>query len=822
MKNLFILLSLSFVMLGCSAAAPAGKLEDWTLQRAGDAKTYQVKVPCTVAGALNEAGVFGQDVLDQDRYKDIDKSIFDEPWVYTTRFQAEKGLCHVLRFEGLNFYADIELNGQLIASADTCNGTFSVRELDITPLARKDNKLKVTVRRAQSGDLNHGYVDWNPRALDESMGIIRPVFLISTPDVQVQDVFVNPQLDPEDFSSARLLVRTTLVNRSAQPVEGEVCGTFEGGEFTLPVQLEAGQTRQVTAQVEVSEPRIWWTAEMGAPELYHMDVAFRKGDAVSHHKQVRFGIRSITAEVDAAGHRQFYLNGRPVLIKAGGWTDDLFMQDTPEDYEEQVKMTLDMGLNCIRFENIWCKDETVYDLCDSLGVLALVGWSCQWEWEDYCGLKETRGYGCINDPRSEAFAVRYFRDQVVRLRNHPALIGWLTGSDRIPNQRLEGQYLAIYGKEDYRPYVCSAKGLTSLGGPSGMKMEGPYEYVGPDYWWVDTQFGGAFGFNTETGPGLNMPQEESLRQMLGQENLWPVNGMWNYHCTASASHMNNTFFLEKVMKGLYGEAEDFQDYMRKAHALDYDATRSMFEAFRGNVPGATGIVMWMLNSAWPSLYWQFYDWYDVPTAAYFGTKTANRPLQLVFNYADGSVMSVNDARPDTPAKARLRVFAADGKTLLRDETKSIELRERQPEKVFTGIAGPCFVALSLNGEPVNFYCIPEKGNRYDFKHADWWGLDILEYADMRFVSRLPKAAVHMEIRNAGDGLDVTLVNDSDVIAFQNILKAVDTDGILFPGVVWSDNFVTLLPGETRTLHCSLPVGSDFAHIGLSGWNIELK
>ena len=815
------LLILALALFGCSAVTPADKLEDWTLQRAGDSQTYQVKVPCTVAGALNEAGVFGQDVLDRDRYKEIDKTLFDEPWVYTTRFFAQKGKRHVLRFEGLNFYADVELNGHLLASADTCMGAFSVREWDVTEFTKLRNKLKVTVRRAQSGDLNHGFADWNPRPVDENMGIIRPVYLISTPDVQVQDVFVHPLVNPEDLSSARLLVRTTLVNRSPDAVEGSVAGVFEGGEFTLPVSLAGGETREVTADVTVNEPRIWWTAEMGRPELYHLDVAFRTGDQVSHHKSVRFGIRSITSEVDAAGHRQFYLNGRPVLVKAGGWSDDIFLQDTPEDYEEQVKMTLDMGLNCIRFENIWGKDDTVYDFCDSLGVLAMVGWSCQWEWEDYCGLKETRGYGCINDPRSEALAVRYFHDQVIRLRNHPALIGWLTGSDRIPNPRLEEQYLAIWDKEEYRPYICSAKALTSLAGPSGMKMEGPYEYVGPDYWWVDTECGGAFGFNTETGPGLNIPQEESLRQMLGQENLWPVNEMWNYHCTASSSHMNDTRVLDKAMAAVYGQAADFQDYLRKAHALNYDATRSMFEAFRGNVPGATGIVMWMLNSAWPSLYWQFYDWYDVPTAAYFGTKAACRPLQLVYNYKDHTVVSVNDAQPDTPAKARLRVYAADGKTLLRDETRQIVLRERQPEAVFSGIAGPCFVALELNGEPVNFYAIPEKGNRYDFAHADWWGLPILEYADLRFVTALPKASVHRQIRNAGDGLDVTLVNESDVIAHQVIVKAIDDDGLLFPGVVWSDNFVTLLPGETRTLHCSLPVGSDHAHIGLAGWNVEL-
>ena len=126
-----------------------------------------------------------------------------------------------------------------------------------------------------------------------------------------------------------------------------------------------------------------------------MDVAFEKDAIVSHSKQVTFGIRDIQGIVDANGHRQFFLNGRPVLIKAAGWTDDLFMQDTPESLALQVGLVADMGLNCIRFENIWGLDDTVYNLCDEQGILTLVGFSCQWEWEDYCGLPETRGYGCI-------------------------------------------------------------------------------------------------------------------------------------------------------------------------------------------------------------------------------------------------------------------------------------------------------------------------------------------------------------------------------------------------------------------------------------------
>ena len=810
------------VLLLACASAHAGTLTQWTLQQKGKKQSYKVTVPCTVAGALNEAGVWGPDVLEESRYKGIDKSIFDDEWVFTTRFEAKKGMRHVLRFEGLNYYADIDLNGRRIASSDTTYGTYCVREFDITAVARANNVLTVTLRRAGKGDLNAGYVDWNPSPVDESMGIIRPVTLISTPDVEVQDVFVKPLVNPKDLSVARFQVEATLVNRSGKAVKGTVEGVYEGGKFSFPVQLAGGETKVVCREETVLNPRIWWTAELGSPELYHLNLAFCRGKKVSDSRQVCFGLRDITSEIDRFGHRQFILNGKKVLVKSAGWTDDIFMQDTPESLELQLRMVQDMGLNSVRFENIWGKNGTVYDLCDQLGLMALVGFSCQWEWENYCGLPEVRGYGCINDERSEALAVRYFHDQVIWLRNHASVIGWLTGSDRIPNPRLEKKYLTDYEKLDYRPYVCSAKGLTSLAGPSGMKMEGPYEYVGPDYWWVDTRCGGAYGFNTETGPGLQIPQVESMRHIVGEKDLWPIGPNWAYHCTASGSVMNNTSFLENAMAGLYGPATSLEDFMRKAHAMDYDATRSMYEAFRANVPRATGIVQWMLNSAWPSLYWQLYDWYGIPTAGYYGVKKGNAPVQAVFNYGDNCVYVVNDGVPAAAYKVDVKVFDKDCR-LVRHEVEQVVSGPRDPRKVASGIEGPCFLAVEVSGGSgcaSNFYCIPEKCNAYVWEKADWWGIPFEGFADMRFVSNLPETRLSLQVKAVEGGYDVTLVNKSAIIAYQNILKALDGKGDLIPGAFWSDNFLTVLPGESRTVRCTLPAGCPEARIAFSGWNAK--
>ena len=796
---------LLYLLLGiaCAPAPSTDTLTHWDMRQEGSSRSYPVEVPVTVAGALYEAGCLGNGILEGLRYQKADKSVFDTPWIFTTHFSAPEGMHHILRFESLGYSADISLNGNLLASADTTVGVFCVREFDVSRFIGRKNTLEVRVHKAPDASLNHGWVDWNPRPLDETMGILGPVRLISTPDVQVQDVFVEPVVDLKDFSSAHLKIVIKLVNRSQIPVTGIVKGKAEGISFEIPVTLDASETRVLNHTETVVNPRIWWSAEMGSPELYHLRVSFGE----SHSKNVRFGIRDIRSELTAEGHRQFILNGKPVLVKGAGWTDDIFMMDTPQSISRQVQMVKDMGLNCIRFENVWGKDDTVYDLCDSLGILTLMGFSCQWEWDHYCGLPQTPSHGCIEGEPWESLAVRYFHDQLIRLRNHPSLIGWFSGSDRDPNERLESAYLEVYNQLDYRPYICSANGITSqVSGPSGMKMAGPYEYVGPGYWYEDTRNGGAFGFNTETNPGMNIPQKESVLRMLGGEEAWPLGPAWNYHCTASATNMNSVEPEVAAAEGTYGPLKSFEDFVQKAHALDYDSTRAMYEAFRVNIGTATGIVNWMLNSAWPSLYWQLYDWYGVPTAGYYGVKHACEPVQLVYNYATREIVAVNDAAAQAAFHTQILFYGTDSKPVLRREYDVVS-SPREPvilEKLPRDTPG--FLSLVLKddkGETVarNFYCVPAENTQHDWANAEWWGIPILSYADLSFVGNLAGADVRLETSPAEGGTLVTLINTSEGVSFQNILKAVRADGTLAPGPVWEDNFISLLPGETRTVLC---------------------
>ena len=823
MKKIVNLILTAAALCACSQTVCLEKgeefqIEKWTLSQDGSDVKYDVTVPSTVAGALYEQGVFGEDLLEADNYFKVDKSIFDTTWTYKTAFNLDlsEAKNYELVFNGLNYYADIYLNGVQIAASDTTYGVFIRRAYDVTELLKERNSLEVKIGRAVSRDLNIGFVDWNPRPLDESMGITQTVKLRATGGVTLEDVFVIPDLDTETLAEADLEVRVTLRNDENAPVSGNILVTFDG-QNDVPVSFELGPKEEriislTPAQVSalhVDNPRVWWSYDLGNPELYDINVKVEKDGVVSDKKDVTFGIRKIESYLNEYGYRQFSLNGKDILLKGAGWTDDIFLRDTPEDLERQVQYVKHMNMNLIRFENIWGKDDTVYDLCDKHGVLALVGWSCQWEWKVYCGIPEIHHVGCIYEPKEIDLAARYFEDQVIRLHNHAAVIAWMTGSDCVPIYELEKRYMETYEKYEYRPYISSAKSLKSeLTGWSGSKMAGPYEYVGPDYWYLDTRNGGAFGFNTETGIGANMPQIESIRRMIDADELWPISDAWDRHCTTSGDAMHSMDEIERAVAGLYGGADSVEDFVLKAQAADYDATRAMFEAFRVNTPVSTGIVQWMLNSAWPSIYWQLYDYYGVPCAAYYGTRKGCEPIQLIYNYKDNAVYLVNEGKEAKDVIAAVKVYDGESK-LLFEETCTLASAYRKTVKAFelAKFQGAShFVALELtnvDGTFItdNFYCLGAKPNVYDWKKFTWYQTPIAEFTDLKFAFAQPEAEIEMTVTENNGTYTVTLENNSDFISYMNVHKAKDAAGNLVVPAYWSDNFFSLLPGQIKTVEC---------------------
>ena len=189
-------------------------------------------------------------------------------------------------------------------------------------------------------------------------------------------------------------------------------------------------------------------------------------------------------------------------------------------------------------------------------------------------------------------------------------------------------------------------------------MTGPYDYVAPSYWLLDKTRGGAHGFNTETSPGPAIPPIESLRRMLPEDHLWPIDSWWDYHAGGGA--FKDLKIFTTALDARYGPSTSVEEFARKAQVMAYEGHRAMFEAFGRNKYTSTGVIQWMLNNAWPSMIWHLYDWYLRPGGSYFGAKKANEPLHIQYSYDDASVVVVNSFYQAFPGmKARARVYNID-------------------------------------------------------------------------------------------------------------------------------------------------------------------
>ena len=784
-------------------STPAANTDGW----------IPAQVPSTLMGVLTANGIEPEALTAED-YAKIDKKQFEKSWWYRTTFDlpsVKEGEHVLLDFDGICYRANVWLNGQQIASSQEMFGSFRQFEYDITQTAAQENVLAVEVFRAQPGEPNIGFADWNPRPADESMGIYREVKVKTCGNVAVSHSAVRSRVNKETLNEAWLTVATELRNLSDQPVEGVLQGTVDGHPFSCPVTLAASEKKRfaLPEEIHIDNPRLWWCHNMGKPELCDLHVEFVEGGKVSDAEDVCFGIREVHSYLTEEGYRGFTLNGKKVLLRGAGWTDDIYLRDTPERNRQQLEYVRDMNMNTVRLEGFWGTSQNLYDLCDEMGLFILVGWSCHWEWEDYLGSHCEEPYGGILSEEQIDVVAKSFEDQVMWLRYHPSIIGWFVGSDMLPKPELEKQYRDFLAKEDDRDYLISAKDQKSeISGPSGTKMAGPYEYVGPAYWYLPEAPGGAFGFNTETGIGAQLPVKESLEKMLGNQ-LWPVDNRWNILCTASAADMNSLKQLNEVIHNRFGDTKDIDEYLRRADMLNYESTKAMFESFRARWPHTTGIIQWMLNGARPGIYWQLYDYYGQPNASYYGVKKANAPVQLIYDYYAKAVFAVNETLQPANYKASMKLLK-DGQAT--EDNLQIEIAPGTVVKVFdidTSGAPAIFLFLKLtdgNGVEVttNEYFVAAGNDTYDWPKTTWVNTPITEYASYAMLDDMCAKTDKLEVSKTDSGYQVTVSNPTDKVAFMIRLKAKDQNGQLICPAYWSDNYFSLAPGDSRTVTCQMP------------------
>ncbi len=744
---------------------------------------------------------------------------------------ADAGKKFGLQFDGINYSADVWVNGKRVADQAQVSGAYRTYEFDVSPeIHGGSNVVAVEVFPPTEKSLGINWVDWNPMPPDKDMGLWGSVRLVTTGSVTVRNSAVFTHFADDTLDTALLTVTADLHNLTSTAVEGEVIADVTGRRVSQRVTVPAGQTVTVVFQPEeysllkLPHPRVWWPADYGGQPLETATLRFVADGRQTDEQQLRFGVREITSELTPQGHRLFRINGQPILIRGGGWSPDMMLRQQPDRLAAEFDMVRDLHLNAIRLEGKIESDEFLR-LADERGVLVIAGWCCcdYWEkWSDW-----TTGDLHI--------AAASLESQMTRLRGHPSLLAWIYGSDNPPPPEVEARYHEVIAATRWpNPVLSSASGTaTSMTGASGVKMTGPYDYVAPSYWYQDTaKFGGAFGFNTETSSGPAPEQVTELKKFLPDSALWPPdNPVWNYH--AGGEGFKNLAVFNRAMTDTYGPVDDIATYSRVAQTMTYDAERAMFEAYSGNRYTSTGVIQWMLNNAWPSLIWHLYDYYLVPGGGYYGAKKANEPVHIQYAYDRHAAVVVNSTLSDTyDMEVIAEVFSPDLKLQF---TKTVSLDVVKANSAQTVIDIPAtvwsgdqfyFVRLELakgGGVMVsrNFYWVPAQTTVFDWEHTTYMNTPAKQAEVMAGLRNLAPATVEASADMEGSTLLVRVANKSKALAYQLEAEAYDEAGNLIPALLWSDNYIELMPQESTTLSASVPAlfHGKTIKIRISGWNV---
>jgi exo-1,4-beta-D-glucosaminidase len=776
-------------------------------------------------------------------------------WWYRTDFSVPENYAgrHVfLNFNGINYRANIWINGRKLAGSEDVAGMYRTYEFDVTPLLASGhpNVLALETFAQTESDLGVNWQDWNPAPPDKNLGLYSDVYLQASGPVTIRSPQVITHFSDASLTNADLTVVAEIRNVSEAPVTGLLEGFFDDVSIRQTYVLKPEERRTVRftpdqfPQLRIKNPKLWWPAPLGLQNLHDLSLRFTVGKDLSDSQKIRFGIREITSELTEQRYRQFRVNGRRILIRGGGWAQDMLLRRSPEKLDAQLSYVRDMNLNTIRLEGQLESDD-FFDLADERGVLIMPGWVCCTYWQQWP--KWNR--------RDLQIASESLRSQSLRLRSHPSVMVWLNSSDEPPPPAVEKAYLNVLKETDWpNPIVSSAAGYpTTVTGAPGMKMTGPYDYVPPSYWLTDPgRYGGAWGFNTETSPGPAIPTIASLKNMLPADHLWPIDKFWSYH--AASESFSNVDRFNRAMNFMFGLPAGLDDYEIKSQAMAYDAERAMFEAYARNKYNSTGVIQWMINNAWPSLYWHLFDYFLQPAGGYFGTKKACEPVHIQYSYDDRSVVVINNLYQKLSGlSVAAEVYNFDlHKTF--SQQVSLDVEEDSVHRVLSVPALPSgpvpavyFVRLALRDSSgkllsSNFYSLSSRPAEIQWKKTVYFDdpppadltystsiyTPALPYDDLSQLNRLARIRIEAAATTTqaaqGPQVHVTLRNPSEHLAFQIRLgiRISGQEAEILP-VLWEDNYIELMPGESREVSAQyLSPGAldDSPELTVSGWNFE--
>ena len=790
---------------------------------------YAATVPGTVLTSLVNNGVYPEPLYGENNRPDkIPDSLSRAPFWYRTVIKVPKAYAgrHVwLNFDGINFSAQVWVNGRQVGAM---KGAFSRGIFDISQDVKAGKKAVLAVLvspQPHAGDPHEHTIrngvgknggitaidgptflstigwDWIPAIRDRDTGIWQNVFLSASGPVVIQDPLVTTDLPLPKTDSADVAVQARVENVSDVPQTGVLKGSFGDVSFEQRVEIPAHGSQMVsfdpktTAALHVRDPKLWWPNGYGPQNLYQLHLSFEVDGKSSDSRDVSFGVRKVTYSVPDSENLTISVNGVRVFIRGGNWGLDEAMKRNPHArLEAQIRMHQVANLNMIRNWVGQSTSEDFYELCDKYGLLV---------WDEFFQPNPADG----PDPGDFDTYMANVREKILRFRNHPSIALWCARNEGYPPKEIDDALRALMAElEPTRLYQAnSADGR-------GVNSHGPYHWRTPREFYVFNE-----AFKTEIG-SVSVPTIESIRGMMPEKDWETINDDWAEHDFAKGASGGDTY--PAMIAARYGKVANLADFVRKSQLANYEAFRAMYEGRNAKLFNpTTGILTWMSNPAQPSFVWQLYHHDLEPNSALFAVKKAAEPVHIQLNESSGDIQVINNLdAPLEKAHAHLAIYNLDGTVAYQHDYDVAA-----PGWVATatvawpgGLATVYFVKLELR----------DAGGKLLSENFYWQGLP--EHPDdLTALGEMPTVTLDAKLARrdvAGKSFfDVSLHNPGAQIALMTHLqlrRGRSNDRVL--PVYYSDNYVSLVPNESRTItiECATAdLQGETALVLVDGWNV---
>ncbi len=800
-----------------------------------------------------------------------------KPYWYRTQFSVpagDKGKHFQLLFKGINYRAEVWVNGKKIADSSQMAGMFAEYSLDVSNAikAGANNILAVKIypldypglpshpqlealgdfydNGGPTGDIGKNVTmlssvgwDWIPEVRDRNMGIWLPVYLRTTGQVTISHAFIKTELPSlPDTGIAKLSLNLSLYNNGSQQEQGKLRVTIspenfigKSISFTSEATLNANDHKDMQLSADnvkellVSKPHLWWPNNYGNANLYRLRVQYVTGNEVSDDTSFIFGIRTVSSKaVDVNGwtRRDFYVNGKRVHLNGGAWVPDMMLNRDSLRYDDELHLCRNANVNLVR---IWGggigETDDFYEAADRYGMLV---------WQDFWVTGDTQGEfkGSPDWPLQGTIFINNVVSTIYRIRNHASLLVWTGGNEGHARKPLyDAMRDNVVALDGTRPFIPSSSGFAKQAPgwkgswpddkPAGVYSGGPYSWQDDAEYYDLVNEGKGWVFKDETGLPSQPPYNTLVKiipNLVPDSSLpYPLNNTWGYHDACSGNGHYETYY--KAMVKRFGEPESMKDFSDKMQLLNAGGYRGIFEAAGHKLNETGGVMLWKLNAAFPSVIWQIYDWYLAPNAGYYFMQRACEPVHIQLNLDDSAVAVINRTyHPQSGLVYEAEVTDINGKSLYRQSAvinaDTTSEREILPmADVLKKINGISFISLTLkdkSGRPVS-------QNLYWFSPAH----------DFTSLRQMPAAAVQVKVLQSATVSNtcrwtLQFSNTGQQLAFFINPQLMSGEEEVLPGY-WSDNYFSIPAGSSKTVtvSCALnKISGQVPSLKTEGWNIK--